>query len=310
MSIRHHKGFTLVEMLVVIAIIAVLAALLFPAVQAAREMMRKTQCGNNQRELGRAIQSYDAKKGQLPPARSWSGMVGTSYVYSWVPPVLDYFGQQTVRNQMLNAAGDPRANVPRLEILVCPTDPGYFSGIMAPLNYVVNGGRPNATAGALGANHDWSANGVFDDLAGLAGAYQPPTRMSFADIARLDGSSTTIMMSENTNRRGSGSSDWSYGDNEFESCILWQEPPPVGLNTKLPSGTSLDNDYAIPSSYHTNGFNVTFCDGHVKFLSDKIAYHVYARLMTSDGANTRPPGANTPRPSPAYQTNPLTATDY
>jgi len=76
MSNSTRRGFTMVEVIVVIAIIGVLAALLLPAVQAAREAARATQCFNNLRQLGVALHNYHDAQSCFPPAVVWNGGPG------------------------------------------------------------------------------------------------------------------------------------------------------------------------------------------------------------------------------------------
>jgi prepilin-type N-terminal cleavage/methylation domain-containing protein len=83
---RSH-GFTLVELLVVIAIIGILVALLLPAIQAAREAARRTECLNNLKQLGLAAQLYHDTHGELPPGAN-SCCLGT-----WVPYLLPFMEQ-------------------------------------------------------------------------------------------------------------------------------------------------------------------------------------------------------------------------
>lgn len=91
-SNRPRRGFTLVELLVVIAIIGVLIALLLPAVQAAREAARRTECKNKLRQLGIAVQNYHNVKNELPPNR-----IGDGYA-TWIYLMLPYIESANISN--------------------------------------------------------------------------------------------------------------------------------------------------------------------------------------------------------------------
>ncbi len=84
---RPAQAFTLVELLVVIAIIGILVALLLPAVQAARDSARRTQCANNLKQLGLAIQNHaNAHDDEIPPGNPGKGLQG---LFSYLLPHLE-----------------------------------------------------------------------------------------------------------------------------------------------------------------------------------------------------------------------------
>jgi len=148
---KRHRGFTLIELLVVIAIIGVLVALLLPAVQQAREAARRTQCRNNLKQIGLALQNYEQSNRRFPmgsvfsPRGSWS-------VHGRLLPFLDQansFGQV----QLDVTWSDPINQVTGIQkqlisVYSCPTDPHsdelYIDdpndGAVKPSNYGFNFG--------------------------------------------------------------------------------------------------------------------------------------------------------------------------
>src|SRR4030095_16552689 len=130
MSAPRRSAFTLVELLVVIAIIGILVAMLLPAVQAAREAARTSQCQNNLKQIGIAVLNYEQANKRLPPGGVWDpdGRRGGS-IYVYLLPMLEEASLYKVFNLRSNNVDDTkctgtqrRVDATVIETLICPSD--------------------------------------------------------------------------------------------------------------------------------------------------------------------------------------------
>lgn len=196
------RGFTLVEMLVVIAIIGMLAGMLLVAVQAARNAARRSQCMNNQAELGKAILNYATTKDKFPPGFTRQPNVPAGNpipAVGWVLEMLPYI-EQTPVYQIFQANGWaalPPGQKFEISLLICPSRNPTEGP--APLSYVVNSGMPDNRAPATGTPTDWQQNGVFFDefTPVVLNTAIPRVQTDLAYISKRDGTQFTVLLSEN-----------------------------------------------------------------------------------------------------------------
>lgn len=202
---KRQRGFTIVELLVVMAVIGILLALLLPAVQQSRAAARGVQCKNNLKQLGLALHNYHDVFGMFPARQGGSGTVfegGLRFRMSGFVALLPYYEQQALYDQIIRAQDKPWADTPwwnqKLSMLMCPADVGTAppagDGPRGFVNYAFCGGD-TYLASVVSENERTDARLAARNLPmpnrGIFGRGSC-TRM--ADIT--DGSSNTIALSE------------------------------------------------------------------------------------------------------------------
>ncbi len=289
-SPRRMRGFTLVELLVVIAIIGILIALLLPAVQAAREAARRSQCTNNLKQLTLATHTYHDTFKCLPmnnkpnPPYSAAGYTGNGF--SWIAMTLPYFEQGALHEQLdfkqslidsTNSNNRSMIEQP-IEALLCPTDPtpGVRSDLANWWNWP-SGAAGSAGKGPAGVTCYMGYQGDWFDTTPPDGMFERQTTMPvrFRDI--LDGTTNVMAVGE----RSPSYSCWSAWSAANGAWIVTRyRINQIRESVPVPPATCVEiggvRYGAI--SLHPGGINVGFGDGSVHFLSETMDFQTYQQI--------------------------------
>jgi prepilin-type N-terminal cleavage/methylation domain-containing protein len=312
----RKSAFTLVELLVVIAIIGILVALLLPAIQAAREAARRTQCANNLKQIGVALHNYHDTYRVLPPAGIGSvnhvnGIVTDTTIdddigndrgvyIGYLGLLLPFVEQQALADQIVyanNASMNTNRDVwvQFLPAYVCPSDAfagkSYrFTGrgsTMARGTYAAVGSDETIEQSAFWRTKWESLPARNRGVMGVAGA------ASFASI--LDGQSNVLAVIEVNAAIAANDARgiWAYapgatvfgrgginvGQDGFQDCT--NEITMPCLNT---SG----NRNFVSRSYHPGGVQSVLGDASVRFINESIDQTVYNWLRAIADGNSLP----------------------
>lgn len=327
--IERPRGFTLVELLVVITIIGILIALLLPAVQAAREAARRASCVNHLKQIGLALHNFESAKKSFPsggthpwPTLEWCSTGGVPWGperqgLSWTFQILPYIEQQQVYN-VKTQAELPTKLIPTF---FCPSrrsdsqqggrylldyasaTPGAVSG---NINLLDGNGDPFWQGDTWNVPHNREWRGIIARTnADIATGPNPPNAIPASAnstppvtvAAILDGTSNTIAIGEkclhpNNYMTGDWHDDagWTDGwDPDTVRCTGFPPTQDTNGNAIGLQGQALDIGFCF-GSRHPGGFNACYGDGRVAFISFTIDRNLFNYLgCRNDEQSVTPP---------------------
>jgi prepilin-type N-terminal cleavage/methylation domain-containing protein/prepilin-type processing-associated H-X9-DG protein len=266
-SRRKHFGFTIVEVLVVIAIIGVLVALLFPAIQSAREAARRTTCGNNLHQLAIAVKLHEQTQHSFPTGgwgADWVGDPDLGFSVrqpgGWIYNILPYMEEARLREvgrglaAIAKRAALPNVLLTPIALFNCPTR-------RSPRIYPYCGptSLQNVDPPPTVAKTDYAINGDISSQ---------KSEVISSVIQRKRGLSKTLLISEKSVAKQ------HYEDGQSPGDTLAMYAGDSDDIRRAVTGMPASDDEGVTAfgSAHSGGCNVAMCDGAVQFIavSDKL----------------------------------------
>jgi prepilin-type N-terminal cleavage/methylation domain-containing protein/prepilin-type processing-associated H-X9-DG protein len=263
-----RAGFSLLELLVVILILGILAALLMPAIHSVREASRRLHCMSNLRQIGIAITAYEMLHRAYPPPN-----VQYPQQHNLLTFLLPHLDQQSIHDRYhwdqswdtaVNAVAT-QVDIPTFQCPSTPHDTRFGTDFAACLNIVSPARRTLLSAGLVRERSSWVS-------------MLQPSRTTSAMVA--DGLANSFMLFEDAGRpakyvartRRSGSTrgaGWADANSSFEVHSLCRNGSLINCR----------NDNEI-YSFHTNGCNFLYGDGSVHFIVQDMDPETFVSLFT------------------------------